>query len=149
MEVSIYVDGACSGNGKANAKAGWAYVILDSNDKIIREASGGIENGTNNMGELKAIIEAMTYCRNHGFDSVTFYCDSAYCVNGITDWMLNWKKFDWWRNAKRTAELKNRTMWIEVDTLIDREKMKFTKVSGHSGVKWNEYVDKLAVAQTK
>ena len=40
-------------------------------------------------------------------------------------------------------------MWIELDTLIDRKKMKFTKVNGHSGVVYNEYVDKLAVAQTK
>lgn len=149
MNVKVYTDGACSSNGKENAKAGWAYVILNSDDKIIREVSGSIENGTNNIGELRAIIEAMAYCRNHDFDSIEFFCDSAYCVNGITDWMFNWKKYNWWRNEKQTAELKNRTMWIELDTLVDRKKMKFNKVKGHSDVSWNIYVDKLAVAQTK
>ena len=148
--IKAYVDGACSGNGKKNAKAGWAYILLDENDNILEEKSGSIKNGTNNIGELTAIIEAIkAYYKLKIKDSITIYSDSAYCINGITNWRYNWKKNDWWRDSRQTQELKNRKIWIELDSLIDTSFINFQKIPGHSGEKYNEYVDKKAVKEAK
>ena len=59
MKLTAYTDGACSANGTSNAKAGWAFVLLDEDENLIAEGAGGVDNGTNNIGELTAIIKAI------------------------------------------------------------------------------------------
>ena len=153
--IKAYVDGACSGNGKENAIAGWAFVLLDENNLIIQEKSGRIEGGTNNIGELTAIIKAIENYKGIGLkDELTVYSDSSYCITGINEWRHNWKKNNWWRNSKKTQVLKNREQWIKLDSLIDETTMFFKKVDGHSTEKnlsaeMNNYVDKKAVQETK
>jgi ribonuclease HI len=149
MKVTCYTDGACKANGRDGAVAGWAFVAIDENENILAEGSGRIEDGTNNKGEIQAIIEAMKATIKLTADKIEILSDSAYCINGITNWRYNWKRNDWWRDAAKKQELKNREMWKELDSLIDSSRMTFTKVAGHAGVKWNEYVDKAAVAQTR
>ena len=149
MRLTIYSDGACSANGYAGARAGWAFVMLDENENIVAEGSGGVEGGTNNIGELTAIIKALEAAAGLDVDKLVIYSDSAYCLNGITNWRYNWKRNGWWRDAGHKQELKNRELWMRLDALIDMSYMEFVKVAGHAGVKWNEYVDKLAVAHTK
>ena len=153
--IKAYVDGACSGNGKENAIAGWAFVLLDENNLIIQEKSGRIEGGTNNIGELTAIIKAIENYKEIGIkDKLTVYSDSSYCITGINEWRHNWKKNNWWRNNKKTQVLKNREQWIKLDNLIDEATMFFEKIAGHSTEKnlnaeMNNYVDKKAVQETK
>ena len=149
MVLTGYTDGACSGNGTSKAKAGWGFVLLDENENWIAEGSGGVENGTNNIGELTAIIKAIEAAAEYDVDKLIIFSDSAYCINGITNWRYNWKRNGWWRDAGHKQELKNRDLWMRLDALIDMSYMEFVKVAGHSGVKWNEYVDKLAVSHTK
>ena len=149
MKLTAFVDGACSKNGTSQAKAGWGFVILDENENLITEGSGGIDNGTNNIGELTAIIKAIEAAAVFDVERLQIVSDSAYCINGITNWRHNWKKNGWWRDAARKQELKNKELWMQLDALIDTSIMDFIKVAGHSGVKWNEYVDKLAVFHTK
>ena len=152
-ELIIYTDGACSGNGKEDAKAGWAYVVLNEKDEIVAEDNNGIEKGTNNIGELTAIFKALEYINSLDLKTithVTLFSDSSYCLNGILDWSKNWKKNDWWRDSKKTKELKNRDLWKNLDAEIEKCKitLQFEKVKGHSGDKWNDYVDKAAVQHT-
>ena len=149
MKLKVFTDGACSGNGSTSAKAGWAYAIVDENNICLKKDSGTVLNGTNNIGELMAIIEGIRGAAEFNPDRLVICSDSAYCINGITNWRYNWKKNDWWRDSKKTQELKNRELWITLDHLIDMSYMEFEKVAGHSGVEWNEIVDKLAVARTR
>lgn len=153
MVYKIYTDGAASGNGKADCIAGWAYVVLDENNNKIAESSGAILNGTNNIGELTAIIESLYYIKmsidDNPMNTYLIHSDSAYCINGITSWRHNWKRNDWWRDKGQTQELKNRELWIELDSLIDPVKMRFIKVKGHADNNFNNYVDKLAVLAVK
>ena len=149
MTITCYTDGAASKNGTADCIAGWAFVLLDEDENLIAEGSGPIENGTNNIGELQAIINAIRAAASIEYDRLVVYSDSAYCINGITNWRYNWKRTDWWRDKAKTQVLKNKDMWKELDYLIDSSKMDLVKCSGHSGVKWNEYVDKAAVKHTR
>lgn len=149
MKLTAYVDGACSANGTSKAKAGWAFVLLDEDENLIAEGSGGVDNGTNNIGELTAIIKAIEAAAELSPEKLDIFSDSAYCINGITNWRHNWKRNGWWRDAAHKQELKNRDLWMRLDAIIDMSYMDFIKVPGHSGVKWNEYVDKHAVAFTK
>lgn len=149
MTITAYVDGACSANGTSKARAGWAFVLLDEDENLIAEDSGGVENGTNNIGELTAIIKAIEAATELEVEKLQILSDSAYCINGITNWRYNWKKNGWWRDPGKKQELKNRDLWMRLDAILDMSYMDFVKVAGHSGVKWNEYVDKLAVAHTR
>lgn len=149
--LAVYVDGACSGNGKEGAKAGWAFCIVnEETDELIYSDGCGIPNGTNNIGELTAIYKALCYLKqNYATTKAIIYSDSAYCINGITNWRHNWKKNDWWRDKAKTQELKNRQLWKDIDALIDPTYLEFEKVSAHAGVRWNEYVDTMAVEWSK
>lgn len=149
MKLTAYTDGACSANGTSKAKAGWAFVLLDEDENLIAEGAGGVDNGTNNIGELTAIIKAIEAAAELSPEKLEILSDSAYCINGITNWRHNWKRNGWWRDAGHKQELKNRDLWMRLDAIIDMSYMDFIKVPGHSGVKWNEYVDKHAVAFTK
>lgn len=148
--MKVYTDGAASGNGTANCIAGWAFAIYDDDLNLQYDSCGRIEEGTNNIGELTAILNAVKYL-NENFNRVpvTIYSDSAYCINGINEWRFNWQKFGWYRDAAHTKELKNRELWKELDTEINPLFMKFEKVKGHANDPCNNYVDKKAVSMTK
>ena len=144
-----YTDGAASKNGYDGAIAGWAFVIYDEEDKIIYEDAGRIDGGTNNIGELTAILRAMQYInQNLRAHPVSIFTDSAYCFNGITSWMNNWKNNGWTRGAQK-EKLKNKEIWIGIDENYDPVLMTLSKVKGHADDEKNNYVDKKAVAQTK
>ena len=150
-KIEIYTDGAASNNGRVGAIAGWAWCFL-SDDKLIADNCGKLPGGTSNQGELIAIIEALRFLRNNCRNPkhpVTLYSDSSYCVKGINEWIINWKKYDWYRNAQQTAELKNRELWQELDTLKNELNVTFLWVKGHSDNKYNNYVDSLATKMTK
>ena len=83
MKYKIYTDGACSNNGKENPVGGSAYVVLDEKENIILEKAFKIEPATNNICELKALIEGCSAISSilRFNDSVIVYSDSAYCIN--------------------------------------------------------------------
>lgn len=143
IKIKIYVDGACSMNGAEDAVAGWAFAV-EENGKIVYTESGCVKNGTNNIGELFAIIQAIQCARKNGFIQFTIVSDSAYCINGVTEWSKNWKKFGWYRNAAKTNELKNKELWMQLDELVEGLNITWEKVKGHTGDPGNELVDKLA-----
>lgn len=149
-KIDIYTDGAASKNGTEECKAGWSFVALQ-NGEVIKQTGGAIFPGTNNIGELTAILEAIKFFNSLEVPEkmLTIYSDSAYCVNGINEWIFNWKKNDWFRNAAKTLTLKNKEIWQEIDSILDRDRCIVMKVAGHSGDEWNELCDRIAKGYTK
>lgn len=140
----IYTDGACSGNGSANAVGGFGVIVLDDDENLITTYHEQVQNTTNNRMELSAILWAMI---KYGKErpAPTVYSDSAYCVNTLTSWMYGWAKRGWVKSDNREPEnldlIQAFYKLVEQGYVID-----LRKCYGHSGDYWNEQADKLAVA---
>lgn len=140
-EVTIYTDGACSGNPGAG---GWG-TILDYQGRR-KELSGGEAETTNNRMELTAVIEGLKAlkepCR------VTVVTDSQYVSNGITlGWAKSWKANNWRKKDRKPAL--NPELWDELLTLIDKHEVTFNWIRGHAGHPENERCDEMAVEQSR
>ena len=133
--VKIYTDGACLGNP---GDGGWGYIII-KNDTII-ENYGGEGNTTNNRMEMTAVIQGLFNCNNN--DKIIIFTDSKYVINGITTWIKNWKDNGWKTSNKK--EVKNKDLWILIDTLLQTKNVSFKYVKAHSGDYYNERADTLA-----
>jgi ribonuclease HI len=133
--VIIYTDGACKGNP---GPGGWGVIL--SYKGIIKELFGGDPDTTNNRMELMAAIQALETLTQPC--SVRIHTDSKYVLQGITEWMSNWKKRGW-KTASRTP-VKNEDLWRRLDAAIQRHDIEWTWVKGHSGDKNNDRADELA-----
>ena len=136
MNVTIYTDGACSGNPGIG---GWGVVILTKNEKPIY-LNGGKSNTTNNQMELMAAIKALSYLDNSA--NITLFTDSKYIKDGIETWIINWKKNGWKTSTKKPV--KNKDLWMKLDQEIQRHNIVWQWVKGHAGYKYNEQADNLA-----
>lgn len=138
-EVTIYTDGACSGNP---GKGGWGAVLIYGN--IQKELSGFEEVTTNNKMELTACIEALKMLKEPC--NVNLFSDSAYVVNAFNDdWISGWIKNNW-RNSQK-KEVANIELWKELIELTKFHSVVFNKVKGHAGDKYNEICDALATGR--
>jgi len=133
--VQIYTDGACRGNPGIG---GWG-AILSCNGKV-KEIYGGEQETTNNRMEMMAVIQALATLTK-GSD-ITLHSDSKYVLQGINDWMPNWKKKNWKTAAKKPV--KNVDLWKQIDQLAQEHSIKWVWVKGHSGNAGNERADELA-----
>ncbi len=134
-EVIIYTDGACRGNP---GPGGWGALIkFDSAEKQI---FGGQNNTTNNQMELSAAIEGLSILKEPC--NVELFTDSKYVMDGITQWIQNWKKNNWKTSAKK--EVKNKELWQQLDQLMSYHQVQWHWVKGHSGDPGNETADLLA-----
>jgi ribonuclease HI len=139
--VELYTDGARSGNP---GPGGWA-ALLEWNDKK-KEISGGEKLTTNNRMEMKAVIEGLKALRKPCH--VKIHSDSALIVNAFTKgWIQNWKRKGWKKADKKPVE--NRDLWEEMLRAMQKHKVSWIKVKGHSNNKLNNRVDKLAVKASK
>ena len=144
-KITIYTDGACSGNP---GKGGWGAVILVDSDEY--RLSGGEKLTTNNRMELMAAIEALEKVVENPMwkkSTVTLISDSQYVKNGIQSWIHAWKK-NGWRTANKEP-VKNKDLWLELDELASELNISWQWVKGHAGNKYNEICDSLAVAAGK
>ncbi|NET41768.1 ribonuclease HI [Okeania sp. SIO2B3] len=136
-EVTIYTDGACSGNP---GPGGYGVVIIT--DRQRQELSGGYKLTTNNRMELMAAILGLQTLESAC--NVTLYTDSKYIVDAITKgWAKRWRANDWKRNKKDKAM--NPDLWEKLLDLCNKHQVEFSWVRGHSGNRENERCDKLAV----
>lgn len=148
--IRIFVDGACSGNGKENSKGGFGVVVVDHQDNVIEEYQEFSENTTNNREELKAIIYAM---KNYGVKAWSkyipeVYSDSAYSVNTLNEWMFNWAKNNWIKSDKKAPE--NLDLIKEYYDLYQSDlRINLKHIKGHNGNKYNELADDLATGKIK
>nr|WP_321458220.1 ribonuclease HI [uncultured Cohaesibacter sp.] len=133
--VTIYTDGACSGNP---GPGGWgALLTMGEHEK---ELCGGEANTTNNRMELTAAIEALNALTRPC--EVALYTDSQYVKGGITGWIHGWKKNGWKTAAKKPV--KNAELWMALDEALKRHKVEWHWVKGHAGHDGNEKADELA-----
>ncbi len=140
-QVTIYTDGACSGNPGAG---GWG-TILDYQGRR-KELCGGDAHTTNNRMELTAVIEGLKALKEPC--DVTVITDSQYVSNGITlGWAKSWQANNWRKKDKKPAL--NPELWEELLTLIDKHNVKIEWIKGHAGHPENERCDELAVEQSK
>lgn len=134
-KINIYTDGACKGNP---GQGGWG-AILDYEGHI-KEISGYSQDTTNNIMELSAVIKALEALKSSC--QVVLTTDSKYVKNGITDWIHNWKK-NGWKTANKKP-VKNKELWILLDTVTQKHSIKWEWIKGHSGHPQNERADELA-----
>jgi ribonuclease HI len=134
-KVQIYTDGACRGNPGIG---GWGATL--SYNGTIKEIYGGEQLTTNNRMEMTAVIEALSALTKAS--DVTLYSDSKYVLQGVNDWMPNWKKRNW-KTASKQA-VKNVDLWQKIDQLAQTHAIKWVWVKGHSGDPGNERADELA-----
>lgn len=142
----IYADGAVSNNGYGDSHGGYAWALI-CDDECVDYASYGVAPATNNYCEMMAIIDACEEIlpKLDAFDNVVIYSDSGYCINCYAQsWWKGWIK-NGWVNAKKEP-VKNRELWERMIPFFQDPRFQFVKVKGHAGDKWNEFVDKLAVA---
>lgn len=147
--VNIYTDGSCRGNGKGKNQGGWA-ALIDINGKQYTIGKH-IDNTTNNRMELMAVLQGYLCAirclpLEDNLSDYTFniYTDSAYIHNCYKQkWYVNWEKNNW-LNAKKQP-VKNKDLWYDIIELFKLDNVNFYKVTGHSGDKFNEIVDKMAV----
>lgn len=137
-EVTIYTDGACSGNP---GPGGWAAVLLHRDQR--KEVSGGEPVTTNNRMELQAAIQALgalkECCR------VRLFSDSQYLRQGITLWIVGWKRSGW--RGRNKKPIKNVDLWRRLDELAHHHQVTWEWLKGHAGDIENERCDELACAE--
>lgn len=140
-EVTIYTDGACSGNP---GPGGWGAILMLGENR--KEISGGSADTTNNIMELTAVIEALKILKRPC--KVKVYSDSAYVVNAfLQKWIYGWMKKGW-----KTAggdPVKNKELWQELYSLTKVHDVTFNKVKGHADNEFNNRCDEMAVAESK
>ncbi len=140
-EVTIYTDGACSGNPGAG---GWGTILVYKGRE--REMSGGAAETTNNRMELTAVIEGLKALKESC--KVTVVTDSQYVANGINlGWAKGWKENNWRKKDRKPAL--NPELWDELLTLIEKHEVTIEWVKGHDGHPENERCDKMAVAESQ
>ena len=133
--VDIYTDGACSGNP---GPGGWGAILRWRGTE--REMCGGDPDTTNNHMELMAAIMALESLKRSV--SARLHTDSTYVKDGITKWIVNWKKKGW-KTANRKP-VKNVDLWQRLDEAVATHDVEWHWVKGHAGHPENERADELA-----
>ncbi|PSR33137.1 MAG: ribonuclease HI [Sulfobacillus benefaciens] len=137
-EYHVYTDGACSNNQAPGGQpGGWACVFVDG-----PHFSGADLATTNNRMEMTAVIQALQNTPKNS--AVSIYSDSAYVINAFTqNWFKGWEQRQW-RNAKGQP-VENQDLWRQMLGLVTERRVQWIKVKGHSGNRYNEMADRLAV----
>ena len=136
QEVTIYTDGACSGNP---GPGGWGAILMYQQQK--KELSGFEPETTNNRMELRAVIEAVRALKVSC--SVKIHTDSAYVCNAFHQrWLNNWQANGWKTASKRDVE--NQDLWRILLDVLRPHTVTFVKVKGHSDNSYNNRCDELA-----
>lgn len=140
MNVTIYTDGACSGNP---GPGGYGAILMYGSHK--KELSGGDANTTNNRMELMGVITALKALNRPC--QVDLYTDSQYVVNAIEKgWAKKWQSNGWMRNKKNKAL--NPDLWQMLLDLLEVHQVTFHWVKGHAENPYNNRCDELAVAES-
>ena len=131
--ITLYVDGACRGNGKESALGGWGAYIVTATEE--RKIFGGETQTTNNRMELTAAIEGVLACPQQA--KLIIWTDSNYVKQGITEWIHGWKKKNW-------KDVKNPDLWQKLDAVCQGRDIEWNWIKGHAGHPGNEMADQLA-----
>ncbi|MGQ1798205.1 RNase H family protein [Kocuria oceani] len=136
MTITAAADGSALGNP---GPAGWAWYIDDDTWR-----AGGWPHGTNNMGELKAVLDLLESTAHRPEEPLRVLCDSQYVINSITKWMPGWKKKGW--KKKDGKPVLNVELMRSLDAAMAGRDVRFEWVKGHAGHELNEAADARARA---
>lgn len=136
MTIIAAADGSSLGNP---GPAGWAWVV----DEDCWDA-GGWPEGTNNLGELTAVLELLeaTEAAGLGGEELHILCDSQYAINVVSKWRIGWKRRGWVKTDKKP--IKNLELIQQIDRAIEGRRVTFEWVKGHAGHALNELADERA-----
>ena len=133
----MYTDGACRGNP---GPGGWGVVLrFQDSHKTLQ---GYAAETTNNRMELTAVIEGLKALKRSC--EVELFTDSRYVMQGLTEWLDNWKRNGWKTAAKKPV--KNVDLWQQLEDEVSQHKVDWNWVKGHAGIEGNEQADQLANA---
>jgi len=157
--LTIYTDGACSGNpGPAGAGMIVLARIASGSEQLIASRSKSLGRGTNQIAELEGALLALDFVLEHSENCiewsdrtmpVTVRCDSKYVVSGINEWMSGWIAKGWRSSSGTVANLE---LWKAINEKLARirvsrgQRIDFQWVKGHASDAWNNRVDEIAVA---
>lgn len=136
MTITAAADGSALGNPGPN---GWAWYIDDAN-----WAAGGSPHGTNNQGELQAVLELLRATSVVAGEKLVIECDSRYVIDSVTKWMPGWKRKGWRKSDG--GPVLNRDLLEGIDVELRGRDVSFTWVKGHAGHPLNEAADLRANA---
>jgi ribonuclease HI len=140
-EVTIYTDGACSGNP---GPGGWGAILIA--DTVQKELSGSEAATTNQRMELTAAIQALSALKFSCH--VKIYSDSAYLINAFRqNWVGNWQSNGWLNAQKKPVE--NQDLWLKLINLNQIHQIDWVKVAGHKDNIYNNRCDQLARGAVK
>ena len=139
--VTIYTDGACSGNP---GPGGWGAILQYG--EFRKELSGGEAHTTNNRMELTGVITALEALKEPCI--VELYSDSKYVIDALDKgWARGWQKRGWVKSDKKPAL--NPDLWQRLLELCDYHTVKLHWVKGHAENPYNNRCDELAVAESR
>ncbi|MBB5832286.1 ribonuclease HI family protein [Brachybacterium aquaticum] len=136
MTITAAADGSALGNP---GPAGWAWYIDEGTWR-----AGGWPHGTNNMGELKAVLDLLEATAVDADQHLHVLCDSQYVINSVTKWMPGWKRKGW--RKKDGKPVLNVELLKDIDRALVGRSVEFEWVKGHAGHAMNEAADKRANA---
>lgn len=143
FDVTIYTDGACSGNP---GPGGWGAILIHNRTRTEKQISEGAPATTNNRMEMTAILEALKLLKRPV--KVIVYSDSSYVVNAFRQkWLVKWQK-NGWKTANKT-EVANVDLWQAILQAAAPHQITWEHVPGHKNIRYNELCDQLARAQSE
>jgi ribonuclease HI len=140
---TIYTDGACTNNGKPNARAGWGAVLTNPEGDVL-ELAGPVPESqpqTNSRAELLAVFEALDRCTKPA--PINLHTDSQYIANACNGWLADWKARGWRKADKKPPE--HLDLWQRLDQQLQAKDVSVYWVKAHSGTLGNERADALAI----
>ena len=139
--VTIYTDGACSGNP---GPGGWGAILLYGKNK--KELSGGEGSTTNNRMELTAVIQALRCLKEPCV--VELWSDSKYVIDALEKgWAAGWRKRGWIKADKKPTL--NPDLWEQLLNLLEVHELRCHWVKGHAENAFNNRCDEMAVAESR
>ena len=139
--VTLYTDGACSGNP---GPGGWGAILEYMGHQ--RELSGGEVKTTNNRMELTAVIEGLKALKEPCI--VELYSDSKYVIDALQKgWAVGWRKRGWVKSDKKPAL--NPDLWEQLLNLVEKHELHYHWVKGHADNPMNNRCDEMAVSEWK
>ena len=138
--VTVYTDGACSGNP---GPGGWACILIYGDAR--KELCGGEVSTTNNRMELLSVIMALEALREPCV--VELFTDSQYVANAVNlGWLDSWRRSGWRRKG---GEVKNLDLWMRLSSLLELHRVDFVWIKGHADNEFNNRCDELAVMESR
>lgn len=137
------VSAACDGASKGNpGPAGWAWVIADGADTVVRWEAGPLGTATNNVAELTALERLLT--ATDPAVPLEIRMDSQYAMKAVTTWLPGWKRKGWKTSSGKPVA--NQELVVSIDALLTGRSVEFRYVPAHQvdGDPLNDFADRAA-----